>query len=148
MRTKKDPDLRFKRTVITPGLVQYEPVRHGRVKKKAPVLESNTENWCVTYACGKRVKGKLVGGRGCVHYKLNGIGKMAKPDQEFVTPNGYNWYVEFKREGEQPTELQRDEAALLLDRGQMHSFVWTREEFKFKLEWILRLPPRTRPKEW
>jgi hypothetical protein len=113
-----------------------------------PVLESYTEDKAVEYACGKRVKKVRLPGKGCVHYKLNGLGKMGKPDQLFVTPNGYTYFVEFKREGEEPTELQKLEAAALLARHQLHSFIWTLDEFKFKLDWILSLPVRVRPPKW
>jgi hypothetical protein len=111
-------------------------------RRKRPVLEATTENKSVDYACGRKEN------LGCVHYKLNGLGKMAKPDQLIVTPNGYDWFVEFKREGEGPTKLQELEAEALIERHQLHSFIWSFEEFKFKLQWILKLPPRGLPPQW
>lgn len=118
-----------------------------RKKVKQP-LESWTEGKSIEYACGKKVRGRLVGGKDCVHYKLNGLGRMGKPDQLFVTPNGYTWFVEFKREGEEPTELQKREADAVTNRWQLHSFIYTLEEFKFKLEWVLRLPRPRFPSDW
>lgn len=114
-----------------------------RRRNRTP-LENTTENKAVVYACGTKRKP----GRGCVHYKLNGLGRMAKPDQLFVTPNGYDWFVEFKREGEKPTRLQEIEAEELIERGQLHSFIDSFDEFCFKLDWILKLPERSLPKDW
>jgi hypothetical protein len=115
-------------------------------------LESKTEKTCIEYACGKIVRrgGRKMRdpGKGCLHYKLNGMGKMGKPDQLFVLPTGHDWFVEFKRKGEEPTELQEIEAVGLIARGQYHSFIDDVDEFKFKLEWLLRLPARKRDPKW
>lgn len=119
--------------------------RRGNRKPKPP-LESALEDNAIKHACGPKGDGN--GGCGCLHYKQNGLGRMGKPDQAFVTPNGYVWWVEFKRTDEEPTELQVIESDKLLDREQLHSFIWTFDEFRFKLDWILSLPPRKRPKGW
>lgn len=115
-------------------------------------LESKTEKQCIEHACGKVVKrkGKKVRlpGKDCIHYKLNGMGKMGKPDQLFVLPNGYAWFVEFKRVGEEPSPLQLIEARGLIEHHQYHAFIWTLDEFTFKLDWLLRMPFQKRNPGW
>lgn len=41
-----------------------------------------------------------------MHFKLNALGSKGKPDQLFVPPRGGSFFIEFKREGEQPRALQ------------------------------------------
>jgi hypothetical protein len=84
----------------------------------------------------------------CLHYKLNSLGRRGKDDHVFVTPNGYVWWVEFKREDEDPRALQIIEHNKLIHREQLHSVIRTMAEFEFKLGWLLRLKPRRRPRGW
>lgn len=60
-------------------------------------LEHSIENNVVNYA--KR--------RGVPSVKLNGMGKRSLPDRMFLGAGGRVLFIEFKREGEAPTPLQR-----------------------------------------
>lgn len=61
-------------------------------------LEKSIEGAVVRYAKDK-YKGESV--------KLNGIGKRSHPDRMFLGPYRTVLFIEFKREGEEPTPLQR-----------------------------------------
>lgn len=102
-------------------------------RREAPI-----EDRCATYAsiCA------------CVVRKLDGVrGRRGKVDRVVVTPNGYVWWVEFKRDGDvEPSRLQLFERAELVRCGQLHDVVSSFEEFRFKLDWILRLRPRRAPR--
>lgn len=60
-------------------------------------LERHIEGSVVHYAKVKGVES----------VKLNGIGKRSLPDRMFLGPRGTILFIEFKRAGEEPTELQR-----------------------------------------
>lgn len=47
-------------------------------------------------------------GRGALVRKMNGLGYMSWPDVLTIPPNGNEFFIEFKRQGEEPTELQAD----------------------------------------
>ncbi len=59
-------------------------------------LERSIENAVCTYARGKGVE----------VVKLQGMGKRSLPDRMFLGRKGGVLFIEFKREGLQPTELQ------------------------------------------
>lgn len=44
---------------------------------------------------------------GCVSYKLQGAGNKGNPDRIYLLPNGRHAIIEWKREGEEPTRLQK-----------------------------------------
>lgn len=67
-----------------------------RAKPKA--LESNVEGKYVTHV---RADGALT-------RKLNGLGYRSWPDQWTVPTSGVDFMIEFKREGVDATELQKD----------------------------------------
>lgn len=77
-----------------------------------PELESAIENRVVRWAKdrGWRVR------------KMNGLGDRSWPDRLFVGP-GVMAFIEFKRKGEEPTELQSDTLETLQRYG--HRAGWT-----------------------
>lgn len=60
-------------------------------------LEKVLEDKTVVYALGLNY----------LHCKMNALGSKGKPDQLFLTPHGFYFWIEFKRRGEAPTPLQR-----------------------------------------
>lgn len=122
---------------ITNRLAMGAHIRKAHTRGRS-VLEAKIESRAVKYA----------GTKGCVCYKLNGIGRRGKDDHIFITPNGYVLWVEFKRGDEVPRKLQQLEHAKLAARHQMHAVTNTFEEFIFKLDWVLRLKVRKRPRGW
>ena len=66
--------------------------------KARKVLEKVIENAVIRYAKKRCPKGEIV--------KLNGMGKRSHPDRMFLFPSRMTLYIEFKREGEEPTPLQ------------------------------------------
>lgn len=106
--------------------------------KRRAKLERTIENNCVKHAVE----------RGCLHYKLDGLGRRSKPDQLFVTPNGYAWFVEFKRPGEDLTPLQENERRELVARRQLHSQIDNETSFQLMLEWLLQRSARKVPCGW
>lgn len=95
----------------------------------APPVESKLEGEAVVYAQDFD----------CLHYKLNGIGKRGKNDQLFVLPNGWVWFVEFKRKGEAPRRLQRLDHKNLRRRHQVVDVVDSLKKFKDRLHRLLAL---------
>lgn len=63
---------------------------------KRKVLERTIEASVVKYAKD----------RGVEVVKLNGMGKQGLPDRMFLGPKGRVLFIEFKRPGKEPTELQ------------------------------------------
>lgn len=59
-------------------------------------LERSIENAVVKYAKKRDVES----------VKLNGMGKRSHPDRMLLGPNGGLLFIEFKREGEEPTPAQ------------------------------------------
>jgi hypothetical protein len=60
------------------------------------MLEKQIEAKVCEYAKSKNV----------LAYKFTSPNRMAVPDRMFVASNGRIWFVEFKREGQKPTEAQ------------------------------------------
>jgi hypothetical protein len=77
------------------------------IPKAKPVLERHIENKVVAYAKS----------RDCLHRKMNGLGNRSWPDQLFISPTGVHGYLELKRAGEEPTELQWEMINELAKRG-------------------------------
>jgi hypothetical protein len=73
----------------------------------------------------------------CVHYKLNGAGRRGKVDHLFALPNGWDWYVEFKRDGEEPRTLQRLDHKNLRRRHHIVDVIDALPKFKNKLHALL-----------
>ncbi len=63
------------------------------------MLEKDIESKVCEYAKTKNV---LV-------YKFTSPNRMAVPDRMLIRPDGYIWFVEFKREGAKPTPAQERE---------------------------------------
>jgi hypothetical protein len=106
-----------------------------RKPRKLPPRESKLETAAFEYAESYD----------CIHYKLNSPGRKGKKDQVFVTPNGYVWWVEFKRKGEPLQKLQRIEAKRMRARFQLVDRFDDLAKFKNKLHDILLLPTRGVP---
>ena len=54
---------------------------------------------------------------GILSYKLNSISCRGLPDRMFLLPKGKIHFIELKRKGKKPTELQNLKIQELLDRG-------------------------------
>lgn len=66
--------------------------------KARKVLEKVIEGAVIRYAKKRCPTVEIV--------KLNGMGKRSHPDRMFLFPPGLVLFIEFKREGEEPTPLQ------------------------------------------
>lgn len=94
---------------------------------RAPPLESKLEGDAVAYA--ERFD--------CLHYKLNGAGRRGKGDRVFALPNGWTWWVEFKRKGEAARADQALVHRELRRRHQIVDVVDTIGKFKRRLHHLL-----------
>jgi hypothetical protein len=61
------------------------------------------------------------------HRKLNGLGFSGWPDKMYPMPRGRMIFIEFKRPGEAPTELQWYVITMLRDRGFPVVICYTKE---------------------
>ena len=55
--------------------------------------------------------------KGVLTYKFTSPNRAAVPDRIFITPSGFVYFVEFKREGQKPTPAQEREHARLRQQG-------------------------------
>lgn len=55
--------------------------------------------------------------KGCLVYKFSSPGHAAVPDRLLITPDGFAWFIEFKRSGAKPTPAQLREHQRLQDYG-------------------------------
>lgn len=101
-------------------------------------LESRIEAKSTQYAVSK----------GCLHYRLNGLGCRGKDDHIYVLPNGYVLWCEFKRANKEPRRNQELQHAELEARHQLHTVVHSVEEFKIDLDNALRFRIRRVPSSW
>ena len=76
----------------------------------------------------------------CMFLKIKG--NTGWPDRLLLTPHGYHVFVEFKREGEEPRDLQLHILEGLNKNG--HGALWidNLESFKKLVTYLLSLPPR------
>jgi len=72
-------------------------------------------------------------------YKLNGPGERGKPDRQFLGPNGFVAFIEFKREGNEPTKKQRENLEDLRALG--HHAEWF-DDHEAALKWLKGLAKR------
>lgn len=72
---------------------------------RRPLLERDIEARVCTYAKNK----------GLLHYKFTSPARIGVPDRMFVRKDGKIFFVEFKREGKEPTEVQLREHRLMRD---------------------------------
>jgi Holliday junction resolvase len=74
---------------------------------KPPPTESRVEAKIVTYARSK----------GCLVYKFSSPARRGVPDRIIIAPGGKVLFLEIKRPGKVPTELQMREIRLLTEQG-------------------------------
>lgn len=108
-----------------------------KVRKRTP-LESSIEGKSTTYAVV----------RGCLHYRMNGLGNRGKDDHIYVLPNGYVLWCEFKRPGKEPRRNQALQHGALERRHQLHIVAHSVEEFSSSLERALKFRVRRVPRAW
>lgn len=83
---------------------------------------------------------------GCVVRRLDSIGRRGKTDLVVVTPNGYVWWPELKRDkDEKLAKLQEAEVQALRKRHQPAGLVDSLEHFKTLLDGFLLLNVRRLP---
>jgi hypothetical protein len=63
------------------------------------MLEKDIEKKVCDYAKTKNV----------LAYKFTSPARAAVPDRLFIAPDGSMWFIEFKREGQKPTDAQERE---------------------------------------
>jgi len=71
------------------------------------MLEKEIEKKVSDYAVSK----------GCLSYKFTSPNRRSVPDRIFISPTGYMWFCEFKREGKVPTPAQEREISKLRNQG-------------------------------
>lgn len=54
---------------------------------------------------------------GCWVRKFNSMSNPAVPDDIFVTPTGFTFFIEFKSPGKKPTHKQEENLQAILSRG-------------------------------
>lgn len=86
--------------------------------------------------------------RGCLHYRLNGLGCRGKDDHIYVLPNGYVLWCEFKRARKEPRRNQELQHAELKTRYQLHAVPHSFDEFKGVLDKALTFRARKVPSTW
>jgi hypothetical protein len=69
--------------------------------------------------------------------KLQGIGSLGWPDRVVLVPRGFVAFVELKKPGRVPTEIQYKRLATLQKKG-FHAF-WTADYENFKAEITARI---------
>jgi len=61
----------------------------------------------------RRACARALGELGVANYKLAGAGQRGKPDRLFLIPGGRPLLIEFKKVGEKPDPLQRQDHKIL-----------------------------------
>lgn len=110
----------------------------GRVTRGDNPLEVRIEEKSTKYAVE----------RGCLHYRLNGLGCRGKDDHIYVLPNGYVLWCEFKRARKEPRRNQELQHAELKARHQLHAVPHSFDEFKGALDKALTFRVRKVPSAW
>jgi hypothetical protein len=94
---------------------------------KPPPTESQVEAKIVAYARSK----------GCLVYKFSSPARRGVPDRIIIAPGGKVLFLEIKRPGKHPTELQMREMRLLREQGCNADWVSNAEDGKRWVDGLL-----------
>lgn len=94
---------------------------------KRPPTESQVEAKIVAYARSK----------GCLVYKFSSPARRGVPDRIIIAPGGKVLFLEIKRPGKHPTELQLREMRLLREQGCRAEWTDSAQDGYHFVDWLV-----------